>query len=133
MEHRVVLKDYTGTERILIVDDIPEQLDIAVRMLGKLGYQVASASGGKEAVAYMQTHAVDLLVLGMVMPPGMDGLNTYQRILDLQPAQKAIIANGYAPFKRVTAMQKMGAGEYIRKPYTMQKIGLAVRRELDRK
>ena len=49
------------------------------------------------------------------------------------PGQKAIIASGYAPSARVKAMQDLGAGEYIRKPYTLEKIGLAVRRELDRK
>ncbi len=132
-KRRVVLQDYTGTERILVVDDIPEQLDIAVRMLSKIGYQVASASDGEEAVAYVQTHAVDLVVLDMVMPPGIDGLETYQRILEIRPGQKAIIASGYASSDRVKAMQDMGAGAHIRKPYTMEKIGLAVRRELDRK
>ena len=130
---RIVLEDYTGTERILVVDDIAEQLDIAVRMLTRLGYQVASASGGEEAVAALQTNPVDLLVLDMVMQPGIDGLETYRRILDRHPGQKAIIASGYAPSARVKAMQDLGAGEYIRKPYTLEKIGLAVRRELDRK
>ena len=131
-QRRVVLQDYTGTERILVVDDIPEQRDIAARMLGKLGYQIASASSGEEAVVHMQTHTVDLLVLDMVMPPGIDGLETYQRILDIHPGQKTIIASGYAPSDRVKTMQALGAGEYLRKPYTMEKIGLAVRRELDR-
>ena len=129
---RVVLQDYTGSERILVVDDVPEQLDIAVRMLGKLGYRVSSAAGGEEAVAFMETRTVDLLVLDMVMPPGMDGLETYRRILNVRPGQKAIIASGYAPSDRVKAMQDLGAGGYIRKPYTLEKIGLAVRRELDR-
>ncbi len=132
-KRRVVLQDYTGTERILVVDDIPEQLEIAVRMLGRLGYQVASASGGAQAVAHVKANTVDLLVLDMVMPPGIDGLETYRRILDIHPGQKAIIASGYAPSDRVKAMQEMGAGVHIRKPYTMEKIGLAVRRELDRK
>ena len=132
-KRRIVLQDYTGTERILVVDDIPEQLEIAVRMLSRLGYQVASASGGAEAVAHVKANTVDLLVLDMVMPPGIDGLETYRRILEVHPGQKAIIASGYAPSDRVKAMQEMGAGEHIRKPYTMEKIGLAVRRELDRK
>ncbi|PIU32724.1 MAG: hypothetical protein COT06_01220 [Syntrophobacteraceae bacterium CG07_land_8_20_14_0_80_61_8] len=132
-QHRVVLQDYTGTERLLVVDDIQEQRDIAVRMLGKLGYQVAPAAGGEEAVAYLQAHTVDLVVLDMVMPPGFDGLETYRRILDFHPGQKAIIVSGYSPSERVKAMQHLGAGEYIRKPYTLEKIGLAVRRELDRK
>jgi len=116
-----------------VVDDIQEQRDIAVRMLGKLGYQVAPAAGGEEAVAYLQAHTVDLVVLDMVMPPGFDGLETYRRILDFHPGQKAIIVSGYSPSERVKAMQHLGAGEYIRKPYTLEKIGLAVRRELDRK
>ena len=132
-KRRVVLQDYTGTECILVVDDIPEQLEIAVRMLSRLGYQVASASGGAQAVAHIKANTVDLLVLDMVMPPGIDGLETYRRILEVHPGQKAIIASGYAPSDRVKAMQEMGAGVYIRKPYTMEKIGLAVRRELDRK
>jgi two-component system, cell cycle sensor histidine kinase and response regulator CckA len=129
---RFVLQDYLGTERILIVDDVPEQLDIAVKMLGKLGYRVASASGGEEAVTHLKTNHVDLVVLDMVMPPGIDGLETYERILEYRPAQKVIIASGYAASDRVKRMQDLGAGEYIRKPYTLEKIGLAVRRELDR-
>jgi PAS domain S-box-containing protein len=128
---RFVLEDYIGSERILIVDDIPEQVDIAVKMLGKLGYQVTSASGGEEAVEYLTAHTVDLVVLDMVMPPGIDGLETYRRILASRPHQKVIIASGYAASDRVKRMQELGAGEYIRKPYTLEKIGLAVRRELD--
>ncbi|MBR9982204.1 MAG: CHASE2 domain-containing protein [Desulfatitalea sp.] len=131
-QQRVVLQDYTGTERLLVVDDIHEQRAIATRMLGKLGYQVVSAASGEEAVAYMQAHEVDLLVLDMVMPPGIDGMETYRRILKIHPHQKAIIASGYAPSGRVKAMWDLGAGEYLRKPYTLEKIGLAVRRELDR-
>ncbi|MCJ8499494.1 CHASE2 domain-containing protein [Desulfatitalea alkaliphila] len=129
---RVVLQDYTGTERVLVVDDSAEQRTIATRMLGKLCYQVVSAANGEEAVSYMQIHEVDLLVLDMVMPPGIDGLETYRRILRIHPEQKAIIASGYAPSERVQAMRELGAGEYLHKPYTLEKIGLAVRRELDK-
>ena len=130
---RFVLEDYIGTERILVVDDIPEQRDIAVKMLGKLGYQVTPVTGGEEAVAYLKSNHADLAVLDMVMPPGIDGLETYQRILDYRPDQKVIIASGYAASDRVKHMQELGAGEYIRKPYSLEKIGLAVRRELDRR
>lgn len=115
-----------------MVDDIAEQLDIAVRMLGKLGYQVASAASGEEAVAYLEAHTADLVVLDMVMPSGMDGLETYRRILAVRPGQKAIVARGYAPSERVKVMQDLGAGAHVRKPYTLEKIGIAVRRELNR-
>ena len=90
----------SARKRILIVDDVPEQLDIAVKMLGKLGYQVASASGGEEAVTHLKANHVDLVVLDMVMPPGIDGLETYERILEYRPAQKVIIASGYAASDR---------------------------------
>jgi DNA-binding NarL/FixJ family response regulator len=79
----------------------------------------------------MQSHTADLLVLDMVMLPGMDGLETYKRIVSLHPGQKAIIASGFSESERVKSLQELGAGAYIRKPYTMEKIGIAVRRELD--
>jgi two-component system cell cycle sensor histidine kinase/response regulator CckA len=68
----------------------------------------------------------------MIMPPGMNGLETYRQILTIAPDQKAIIASGYAETERVHEAQQLGAGSYIKKPYTLEKIGLAVRSELDR-
>ncbi len=131
--HKLVIDDYLGHETILVVDDIQEQRDIAVRMLSRLGYSVIAVSSGEEAVAYMQTHTVDLLVLDMIMDTGIDGLETYQRILKWHARQKAIIASGYSESERVRALQKLGAGACIRKPYTLEKIGTAVRSELDRR
>lgn len=129
---RVVLEDYLGSERILVVDDIEEQRDIAARMLSKLGYDVTSVASGEEAVDFMHTHSVDLLVLDMVMDPGIDGLETYRRIKAKNPGQKAVIASGFSESERVKTLQELGAGVYIQKPYTLEKIGLAVRKELDR-
>jgi two-component system, cell cycle sensor histidine kinase and response regulator CckA len=131
-KHSVVLEDYVGTESLLVIDDIPEQRDIAVKMLGKLGYQVASVPSGEAAVDILQKHSVDLLVLDMIMPEGMDGLETYRRIISLHPGQKAIIASGYSESDRVRTLQQLGAGAYIQKPYTLERIGIAVRAELDR-
>lgn len=128
---RISLEDYVGAERILVVDDVAEQSDIAVKMLGKLGYSVASVPSGEAAVEYMKTRTVDLLVLDMVMHPGMDGLETYQQIIRTHPGQKAIIASGFSETDRVKSLQALGAGGYVRKPYTLEKIGVAVREELD--
>jgi CheY-like chemotaxis protein len=130
---RVVLEDYLGGERILVVDDIQEQRDIAARMLSKLGYDVMSVASGEEAVNFIQTNPVDLIVLDMVMDPGIEGLETYQRITASNPGQKAVIASGFSESGRVITLQKLGAGAYIQKPYTLEKIGLAVRKELDKR
>jgi CheY-like chemotaxis protein len=129
---RIVLEDYIGQEHILVVDDIPEQLQIAVRMLEKLGYTISAVPSGEAAVEFLKQQHVDLMVLDMVMPLGMDGLETYRRVISMHPNQRAIIASGYSESERVKALQELGAGAYIQKPYTLQKIGLAVRAELDR-
>jgi CheY-like chemotaxis protein len=129
---RIVLEDYIGHEHILVVDDVPEQLQIAVRMLEKLGYMISAVPSGEAAVEFLKKQRVDLMVLDMVMPLGMDGLETYRRVISMYPNQRAIIASGYSESERVKALQKLGAGAYVQKPYTLEKIGVAVRAELDR-
>jgi CheY-like chemotaxis protein len=68
----------------------------------------------------------------MIMEPGMDGLETFRQIVALNPHQKAIIASGYSESGRVKAAQQLGAGKYLKKPYTLEEIGLSIRGELDR-
>jgi len=68
----------------------------------------------------------------MIMDPGIDGLETYRRILELHPRQKAIIASGFSETERVRLAQDLGAGAFLRKPYILEKIGLLVRQELDK-
>ena len=80
----------------------------------------------------MQKNTVDILILDMIMDPGIDGLETYKRILELHPGQKAIIASGFSESDRVKEAQKLGAGAYVRKPYLMEKVAVAIREEIDR-
>jgi CheY-like chemotaxis protein/nitrogen-specific signal transduction histidine kinase len=119
-------------ERVLLVDDVEEQRVIASEMLNKLGYSVTTVASGEEAVDYMRSNAADLLVLDMIMDPGIDGLDTYKQILNLHPGQKAIIASGYSETDRVKEAQRLGAGAYVKKPYTIEKIGVAAHSELKR-
>jgi two-component system, cell cycle sensor histidine kinase and response regulator CckA len=120
-------------ESILVVDDVKEQRELALSMLGRLGYQVAALSSGEEAIGYLKNKKVDLVVLDMIMEPGIDGLETYRRMLEINPEQKAIIVSGFSETDRVRKAQESGAGAFVRKPYVLEKIGLAVRKELDRK
>jgi len=129
----VSIEDYMGKgEPILVVDDVEEQRDIASRMLKKLGYSVKTVSSGEEAVDYMKDNSADVLLLDMIMDPGIDGLETYKRILELYPKQKAIIVSGFSETELVKEAQRLGAGAYVKKPYLLEKIGLAVRDELDK-
>jgi len=133
-EKALPMEEYMGNgESILVVDDVEDQREIASRILIKLGYSVTSVSSGEEAVDYMKDNSVDLLVLDMIMDPGINGLETYKRILDFHPNQKAIIASGFSATERVKEAQRLGAGAYIKKPYTLEKIGIVVKTELDNK
>jgi signal transduction histidine kinase len=117
-------------ERILVVDDVEEPREIASILLTELGYSVSSVASGEEAVEYVKTNPADLLILDMIMDPGIDGLETYKRILELHPGTKAIIVSGFSETDRVKEAKRLGAGQYLRKPYTLEQIELAVRSEL---
>jgi PAS domain S-box-containing protein len=124
-------EDYRGNgASVLLVDDVKEQRQIASDMLKQLGYSVISVSNGEEAVAYMKGESADLLILDMIMDPGIDGLETYRKILKLHPGQKAILVSGFSETKLVREAQRLGAGAYVRKPYTLDQLGLAVKTEL---
>jgi DNA-binding NtrC family response regulator len=68
----------------------------------------------------------------MIMDPGMDGLDTYKKIIKMHPRQKAIIASGFSETDRVKEAQRLGAGVYVKKPYSLEKIGVSVRDELEK-
>jgi|GEM_PF-6557766 len=123
-------KYFGGNETILVVDDDSEQREIASSILTKLNYTVTSVSSGEDAVEYLKDKSTDLLILDMIMEPGIDGLETYRRITKINPNQKAIIVSGYSETERVKEAQELGAGKYIRKPYTLEEIGIAVKEEL---
>lgn len=127
----IPINKYMGKgQKILVVDDERDQREIASVLLTELDYAVHTVSSGEEAVDYIKTNTIDLLLLDMIMPPGMDGLDTYKEILKLAPEMKAIITSGFSESDRVKKALKLGAGMYVKKPYTMEKIGLAVSREL---
>jgi DNA-binding NtrC family response regulator len=113
------------------VDDVEEQRNIAAGMLTRLGYDARTVSSGEEAVEHIRTHPVDILVLDMIMPPGIDGLETFKRILEFRPGQKAIVASGFSETERIREMRKLGAAAYVKKPYLFKNIGPAIRKALD--
>lgn len=126
----VPVEDYLGNkEKILVIDDIEEQREIAVRILKKLNYEAVAVAGGEEAVEYLRKNSADLLLLDMIMDPGIDGLETYRKVIKLHPGQKAVIASGFAENSRVREAQKLGVGRYIKKPYTIENLGIAIKEQ----
>ncbi len=118
-------------EHILVVDDVKEQRDLATKMLERLGYRVNAVSGGEAAIEYLQKSDADLMLLDMIMDPGINGLQTYERVIAFKPGQKAVIASGYSESDDVKRTMQLGAGRYIHKPYRFETLAEAVRGELD--
>jgi two-component system cell cycle sensor histidine kinase/response regulator CckA len=132
-EHEIPLDEYMGQgETILVVDDAIEQRELAQNMLDRLRYKVHTAAGGEAAIVFLSDRPVDLVILDMIMDPGIDGLETYTRILESYPAQRAIIVSGFSETDRVREAQRLGAKVYVKKPYTLEKLGVAVRQALSR-
>lgn len=124
--------DLKGTETVLVVDDDISQREMAAELLASYGYRVSCAATGHEALEVLKTRTVDIIVLDMIMERDFDGLDAYREIIKLRPGQPVIVVSGFSPTERVEEMQKMGAGEYVRKPYTRQSLATALRTELNR-
>ena len=117
-------------EKILVIDDVEGQRNISRKMLETLGYETKAVSSGEEAVEYLKENTADLILLDMIMDPGMNGRETYERIIKIHPNQKAVIVSGFAETDEVKETQKLGAGKYIKKPLTLEKLGLIIKEEL---
>ncbi len=126
------INDYCGSEQILIIDDVLEQRAIASEMLANLGYSVNTVSSGEAALDYLEKNSADIILLDMILEEGIDGLETYQKAIGLNPGQKAIVTSGFSETDRVKETQRLGAGPYVQKPYTLEALAVAVRNELDK-
>ncbi|MBU0946908.1 MAG: response regulator [Proteobacteria bacterium] len=130
-ERAIPLDQLRGNhERILVVDDVKEQRLIARSILEKLDYSVETASSGEEAIAGMREQVPDLVLLDMLMEPGMNGRETYEQMLTVWPGLKSVIASGFAETEEVRKVQAHGAGSFVKKPYTMEELGAAIKKEL---
>jgi PAS domain S-box-containing protein len=118
-------------ETILVVDDMESQREIATQLLQRLNYTVRTVDSGEAALVVLNGQTVDLVILDMIMDPGMDGLETWRQVIKRHPQQRAIIASGYAETDKVKTAQRLGAGEYLKKPYMIDSLGKAVKNALN--
>ena len=122
------LESFVGNkEKILVVDDIEVQRQVAVSILQRLNYQVEAVSGGLEAIEYLKQKSIDLIVLDMIMDPGISGLETCKRILPNYPDTRIIIVSGYSEEKLIEDALSLGARAFLKKPYTVEALGEIVK------
>lgn len=117
-------------QTVLIVDDVLEQREIGVSILEKLGYRVWAAASGEKAIEFIKEQPVDLVLLDMFMPPGIDGLDTYKKMLMVIPEQRAVLISGYSENDRVREALELGVGAYLKKPYTIDQLSQVIHEEL---
>ena len=119
-------------ETILLIDDQKEQNELMEKLLQKMGYTPHSVLTGEEGIAYLESQPVDLVFLDMMMGEGLNGRETFERILKINPHQKAIVISGYAKCDEISKIRKLGVEYFIEKPVTISKVGLAVKKSLQR-
>ncbi len=127
----ISMNAYKGhRETILIVDDQKNQRTIGCNLLNELNYQTCAVASGEEAITYIQQKKPDLVLLDMIMEPGMNGCETYEQILKINPAQKAIIVSGFSEEEEMKKIRELGVIQFIKKPYTIAQIGIAIKQAL---
>jgi len=119
-------------EKILIVDDSVDQGMIASKVLEKLGYAPHIVNNGEKALEYLKSNDVAIVLLDMMLEKGMDGLDTFRKIIEFKPNQKALLVSGYSKTERAKEALRLGVGQFIKKPYEVQTIAAAVKEELEK-
>ncbi|MBE9580569.1 MAG: response regulator, partial [Proteobacteria bacterium] len=123
-----------GTETVLLVDDEDMILDVGKDMLGEAGYKVLLARSGKEAVEVCgkQKDNIDLVIVDMIMPE-MGGGEAYDRIKEINPKVKALLASGYSIDGQATEILERGCEGFIQKPFSVKELSEKIREILDKK
>jgi PAS domain S-box-containing protein len=111
----------TGSGTILIVDDEEMVLDVGARVLQKLGYTVLESSNGFNAVELYKKlrDKIKLVVLDIVMPD-MSGGEVYDRLKDINPDVKVLLASGYSIDDQAREIMERGCDGFIQKPFSMK-------------
>jgi two-component system, cell cycle sensor histidine kinase and response regulator CckA len=122
-----------GDETILVVDDNAIQCKLLSHLLGNLGYHVETVRRGEDAVAFLLANRADLLLLDVVLENGIDGIETYRRVLEMNPGQKALVMTGFAETEQITELIALGIKTWARKPLTLERLASTIRQELDRR
>ncbi len=118
--------------RILVMDDEVILRDIVSEFLNSLGYEVALASNGEEAVEQCRSEAengrfFDVAILDLTVPGGMGGEETAARMLEMDPDLKLIASSGYSDSPVMANYSSYGFTAILPKPYDIKKLSGVVR------
>jgi signal transduction histidine kinase/CheY-like chemotaxis protein len=120
-----------GNGCVLVVDDEPSVLDISSRLLKKLGFRVLEATNGRDALRVYQEQfgIIDIVILDMIMPD-IGGGEVYDRMKEINPGVKAILATGYSLDGEATRIVKRGCDALLQKPFSIDRLSRVIQRIL---
>ena len=118
--------------KILVVDDEPGMREFLEIMLQKDGYIVKTASDGSEALDKIDTTLYDLAITDIQMPV-MNGIDVLKKINEKSPDTTVIMITAYASHETAIEAMKLGAYDYITKPFKIDEIKLVIKKALDKK
>jgi len=123
-----------GSETVLFVDDEDMIIETAEDLLETLGYKVLTAGGGKEAIETYKKNKeqIDIVILDMVMPD-MSGGETYDKLKEINPDIKVLLASGYSINGAATEILDRGCNGFIQKPAKTMELSQKLREILDKK
>jgi len=116
-------------EKILIVDDDPEILNVIADILREAGYEVDKAEDGRKAIRCVEDDFYDLVITDLNLPQ-VDGMKVLQYVVDQSPETMCVILTGYGTIKGSVEAIKMGAFDYITKPVKSDEILIVVEKAL---
>ena len=117
---------------ILVVDDEKEICDLFQNFLTQEGYQVFIATNGAEAISLGKRNRLDLALVDIRMP-GMDGIEVFQKLKKVKKDMEAIILTGYGTLKTAKEAMRLGAYDYLTKPFDLGLVKNIIREALERK
>jgi len=118
--------------RVLVVDDEEIVLRSCLRALGESGYRTEAAAGGAEALAKIADGHYDVLILDIMMPK-MDGIEVLRRVKETNPDIEVVMITGLSQIETAVRAMKLGAFDYLSKPFDPEELRLAVGRALERR
>jgi DNA-binding NtrC family response regulator len=117
---------------IHVIDDEPVIRDVLSQLLTSEGYEVELSSSGEEALDKFSSSSCDVILLDLLMP-GMDGIEVLRRIRKIDPVAAVIIITAYASVESAIAAMKIGALDYVQKPFKHDDLLMTIERAVERR
>jgi len=117
---------------IHIIDDEPVIHEVLGDLLTSEGYAVERSFGGEEALDKHASHRYDLILLDLLMP-GMNGIDVLKKLKKIDPHSIIIIITAYASVESAISAMKIGAFDYVQKPFKHEELLLTIERAIEHK